>query len=210
MHRDAEQTASRDRRRRPRPAGARIADRTGRGRGTGAPATSPAAWLRRPLTSLHLVLGVFGLLTLFGLVMVLSASAVESYTADGSSLLGVHPAADVLRARAGAVLARACGSRRGGCGRWPRPLLLVGVRAAGRRADRRARTCATGPGPGSRSGSFSLQPSEAVKVALTLWGAHVLVARRAVMHRWKHALSPVVPVTAAAASRCWCCSPTSA
>ena len=34
-------------------------------------------WLRRPLTSLHLVLGVFGLLTLFGLVMVLSASSVR-------------------------------------------------------------------------------------------------------------------------------------
>ena len=32
-------------------------------------------------------------------------------------------------------------------------------------------------------------------MALTLWGAHVLVARRAVMHRWKYALSPVVPVT---------------
>jgi cell division protein FtsW len=44
-------------------------------------------------------------------------------------------------------------------------------------------------------GPFSVQPSEAVKVALTLWGAHVLVARRAVMHRWKYALSPVVPVT---------------
>ena len=44
-----------------------------------------AQWLRRPLTSLHLILGVFGLLTLFGLVMVLSASSVESYAADGSS-----------------------------------------------------------------------------------------------------------------------------
>ena len=43
------------------------------------------AWLARPLTSLHLVIGVFGLLTLFGLVMVLSASNVESYTKDGSS-----------------------------------------------------------------------------------------------------------------------------
>ena len=43
------------------------------------------AWLARPLTSLHLVLGVFGLLTLFGLVMVLSASNVESYTKAGSS-----------------------------------------------------------------------------------------------------------------------------
>nr|WP_255426468.1 putative lipid II flippase FtsW [Pseudonocardia sp. C8] len=44
-------------------------------------------------------------------------------------------------------------------------------------------------------GPVSLQPSEGVKIALTLWGAHVLVARRAVMHRWKHALNPVVPVT---------------
>jgi cell division protein FtsW len=43
--------------------------------------------------------------------------------------------------------------------------------------------------------SFTVQPSEGVKVALTLWGAHVLVARRAVMHRWKYAISPVVPVT---------------
>ena len=43
-------------------------------------------------------------------------------------------------------------------------------------------------------GPFSLQPSEAVKVALTLWGAHVLVARQAALHRWRYALSPVVPV----------------
>jgi cell division protein FtsW len=58
------------------------------------PARAPSAcaaagrarqWLRRPLTSLHLILGVFGLLTLFGLVMVLSASSVESYARDGSS-----------------------------------------------------------------------------------------------------------------------------
>src|SRR5919202_1246399 len=41
--------------------------------------------LPSPLTSLHLIAGVFGLLTLFGLVMVLSASNVESYTKDGSS-----------------------------------------------------------------------------------------------------------------------------
>ncbi len=32
-------------------------------------------------------------------------------------------------------------------------------------------------------------------MALTLWGAHILAGRRAVMHRWKYALSPVVPVT---------------
>lgn len=42
-------------------------------------------WLGRPLTSLHLVLAVFGLLTALGLVMVLSASSVNAYAADGSS-----------------------------------------------------------------------------------------------------------------------------
>ncbi|MGH3568852.1 MAG: putative lipid II flippase FtsW [Pseudonocardia sp.] len=148
-------------------------------------------WLRRPLTSLHLVLGVFGLLTLFGLVMVLSASAVEAYTAGGSSYsvfsrqllfcmpglamfwAGLRIPPKTLRALAPALLLMGIVS-------------LVAVLAVG---DVRN---------GSRAwfelGSFSVQPAEAVKVALTLWGAHVLAARRAVLHRWKYALSPVVPV----------------
>lgn len=157
----------------------------------GRAATALSQWLRRPLTSLHLILGIFGLLTLFGLVMVLSASAVRSYMADGSSYsvftrqlmfcmpglalfwLGLRTPPRTLRAIAPAAL-------------------VVGMVAL----------IAVLFGPernGSKSwfvlGSFTVQPSEAVKVALTLWGAHVLVARRAVMHRWKYALSPIVPVT---------------
>jgi len=154
--------------------------------------TALSQWLSRPLTSLHLVLGVFGLLTLFGLVMVLSASSVESLVVDGSSYdvfyrqllfcvpgaamfwLGLRISPRRLRALAPAglvigVLALAA-------------VLVVGTERSGSRA-----WIAIG-------GSFTIQPSEAVKVALTLWGAHVLVARRAVMHRWKYALSPVVPV----------------
>jgi cell division protein FtsW len=159
----------------------------------GRTAAALGQWLRRPLTSLHLVLGVFGLLTLFGLVMVLSASAVESLTLDGSSYsvftrqlmfcvpglltfwLGLCISPRRLRAIAPAALLIGASA-------------LVAVLFVG---DTRN---------GSRAwfafGSFSVQPSEAVKVALTMWGAHVLVARRAVMHRWKYALSPVVPVTA--------------
>jgi cell division protein FtsW len=158
----------------------------------GRAATALGQWLRRPLTSLHLVLGVFGLLTLFGLVMVLSASSVESLTADGSTYsvfarqlmfcapglamfwLGLRLSPRRLRALAPAALVVGA-------------LSLVAVLFVG---DTRN---------GSRAwfalGSFSVQPSEAVKVALTLWGAHVLVVRRAVMHRWRYALSPVVPVT---------------
>jgi cell division protein FtsW len=149
-------------------------------------------WLRRPLTSLHLIIGVFGLLTLFGLVMVLSASAVESYTADGSSYsvftrqlmfcvpglllfyLGLRLPPRTLRALAPAALLVGV-------------LSLIAVLIVG---DVRN---------GSRAwfalGSFSIQPSEAVKVALTLWGAHVLVTRQAALHRWRYAISPVVPVT---------------
>ncbi|RZT85174.1 cell division-specific peptidoglycan biosynthesis regulator FtsW [Pseudonocardia sediminis] len=151
-------------------------------------------WLRRPLTSLHLVLGVFGLLTLFGLVMVLSASSVEALADGGSSYsvftkqllfcavgfvlfyVGLRIPPRVLRAMAPFLLLAGI-------------VALVAVLIPGIGAVR----------GGSRAwfafGPVSLQPSEAVKVALTLWGAHVLVARRAVMHRWKHALNPVVPVT---------------
>jgi cell division protein FtsW len=135
---------------------------------------------------------VFALLTLFGLVMVLSASAVESYTADGSSYsvftrqlmfcvpglllyyLGLRISPRTLRRLAPAMLVVGV-------------LALVAVLIVG---DVRN---------GSRAwfamGSFSVQPSEAVKVALTLWGAHVLVARQAALHRWRYAISPVVPVT---------------
>jgi cell division protein FtsW len=167
-----------------RPNGLRLA--------VGRSAAALGQWLRRPLTSLHLVLGVFGLLTLFGLVMVLSASSVESLTADGSSYsvftrqlmfcvpgllmfwIGLRISPRRLRSLAPAALVVGV-------------LSLVAVLFLGETRN------------GSRAwfafGSFSVQPSEAVKVALTLWGAHVLVARRAVMYRWKYALSPVVPVT---------------
>ncbi|MEQ3552262.1 putative lipid II flippase FtsW [Pseudonocardia nematodicida] len=162
--------------------------------GTGRTVGRVRRWLRRPLTSLHLVLAVFGLLTLFGLVMVLSASSAGSLSAGGSSYsvftrqlmfcavglvlfyVGVRVPPRRLRALSPA-------------------LLIVGLAAL-------VAVLVPGIGEirgGARSwfafGPVSLQPSEAVKVALTLWGAHVLVARRAVMHRWKHALNPVVPVT---------------
>jgi cell division protein FtsW len=155
--------------------------------------TALVQWLRRPLTSLHLVLGVFGLLTLFGLVMVLSASSVESFTAAGSSYsvftrqlmfcgvglvlfwIGLRVPPRALRALSPVLLI--------GCA-----VLLAAVLVPGLGVVR----------GGSRAwfalGSFAFQPGEPAKVALTLWGAHVLAARRNVMHRWKHALSPVVPV----------------
>jgi len=45
-----------------------------------------------------------------------------------------------------------------------------------------------------RLGPLSMQPSEPVKLALALWGAHVLVTKRALLHQWRHLLVPLVPV----------------
>jgi hypothetical protein len=134
---------------------------------------------------------VFGLLTVFGLVMVLSASSVRAFVAEENSYdvfvrqlvfcvpglflfwLGLRLTPRQLRALAPASLVLGIAS-------------LVAVLAFG--------TEVGGSQAWIRIAGVSVQPSEAVKVALTFWGAHVLVARRAVMHRWKYALSPVVPV----------------
>src|SRR5437868_1262349 len=43
------------------------------------------AWLARPFASFHLVVTIATLLTVLGLVMVLSASSVEAYAGGGSA-----------------------------------------------------------------------------------------------------------------------------
>jgi cell division protein FtsW len=163
------------------------------GRGAISLRGSAAAWLARPLASLHLLLSVFALLTTFGLVMVLSASNVESVAQGGSSYsVFVRQAAFCL-----------CGL----------VLFWVGLRVPLRRLR------AVGPilllvmlvllvavlipGVGtSVAGArkwfvilgLSFQPAEPAKVALAIWGAHVLAMRRRVLHLWRHAVSPVLPV----------------
>jgi cell division protein FtsW len=165
--------------------------------GPGALAAARAAlhqWLERPLTSLHLVLGVFGLLTALGLVMVLSASAVSAYAAGGSSYgvffrqlafavlglalfwLGMRLSPRTLRALSPWLLV-ACLSM----------LVLVLVPGLGAEVN------------GSRSwfriAGISVQPSELTKIALALWGAHVLVRHRPYPRTWQAALLPLLPVS---------------
>jgi cell division protein FtsW len=152
-------------------------------------------WLARPLTSLHLVLAIFGLLTLFGLVMVLSASSVESYTRAGSSYavfvrqltycgfglvlfwIGLRMPVRLLRGISGLFLVVCV------------VLLIVVLTPVGAEIN--------GAQNWLRLGPLSLQPSEPSKLALALWGAHVLITKRALLHRWRHLLVPVVPVAVA-------------
>jgi cell division protein FtsW len=145
------------------------------------------------LASFHLVLAVFGLLTVLGLVMVLSASSVVSLRADnGNSVytvfkkqllfvaigmvmfwVGVRMPLRVMRQASAAAMTACIG-------------MLVAVLVFGARIN------------GARSwfviGPVSLQPIEVAKLALVLWGAHMLVQKKAVLHQYRHLLVPVVPV----------------
>ncbi|MFI5716639.1 putative lipid II flippase FtsW [Nocardia sp. NPDC051750] len=156
------------------------------------------AWLARPLASFHLVVTIATLLTVLGLVMVLSASSVEAYADDGSAYkLFVDQA---MFAVIGAVLfylALRIPLR------WLRQasfplfglsvLLLVLVLVPG------IGSTVNGARRWIDLGLFSIQPSELVKVTFVVWGAHLLVSRRAAARAandpggLKNLLVPLVP-----------------
>jgi cell division protein FtsW len=176
-----------------------VAGREGRERtkkgGPRAALHSLTAWLSRPLASFHLVLAVFCLLTVLGLVMVLSASSVVSYDADAANA-SVY---EVFRKQLLFVMIGAV-------------LFWLGLRTP----LRRIRALSPGlmvlclvmlvlvliPGIGSKIhgtrgwftlGSLSFQPVEVAKLGLVLWGAHMLVVKKPVLHQFRHLLVPVVP-----------------
>jgi len=166
------------------------ADRSTRPEGR---AFAVSAWLARPLTSLHLVLAVFGLLTALGLVMVLSASSVNAYAAGGSSYAVFFR--QLAFAALGAVLfwvgLRVPPRRWRAMSPWLLAgclVLLVLVLVPGLGAE------VNGSRSWLRVGGVSLQPSELTKVALALWGAHVLARHRPAPRRWRQAVLPLVPV----------------
>lgn len=151
------------------------------------------AWLGRPLASFHLVLAVCALLTVLGLVMVLSASSVISlnggpgssvytvfrrqliYVLTGLVLFWIALRVPLRRIRAWSPVALGVSVL----------MLILVLTPLGSTIN------------GTRSwftlGPVSFQPVEAAKVALALWGAHILVVKRAVLHQYRHLLVPVVP-----------------
>ncbi|HEY2172984.1 MAG TPA: putative lipid II flippase FtsW [Mycobacteriales bacterium] len=155
------------------------------------------AFLDRPLTSLHLILVTTGLLTVIGLVMVLSASSVDSYAATGSAFdvfkkqlmwvaigapifwLGIRLSPKAYRRLAYPALALSFVA-----------LLAVLVPGVGNLVSGSRRWIELGP--------LQLQPSEPAKLALALWGADLLVRKEKLLDQWRHLLIPIVPVAIAA------------
>ncbi|HVH24072.1 MAG TPA: putative lipid II flippase FtsW, partial [Pseudonocardia sp.] len=152
-------------------------------------------WLDRPMTSLHLILAIFALMLGIGLLMVLSSSAVTSYRNMGSSfsvftnqaiyaavgLLGFFGAQyiPVKVLKTFSLLAVIVSIA-----------LLVAVLVPGVGA------LVNGARSWIRIGGLQFQPSEIAKLALLLWMAQVLAARRSTLGSPKALLIPVLPVFA--------------
>ncbi|PRX46480.1 cell division-specific peptidoglycan biosynthesis regulator FtsW [Prauserella shujinwangii] len=162
-------------------------------RGFTAVRTALTAWLSRPLADFHLILATCGTLGVIGIVMVLSASSVTSYSPGSDS--SVY---QLFQRHLLFVLV-------GGVAFW------LGVRIPLRRIRQLSSVamvaCLTllalvltplGTSINGSQGWFvvgplSLQPVEVAKVALALWGAHILVTKYNLLHQWRHLLVPLLP-----------------
>ncbi|GGS86130.1 putative lipid II flippase FtsW [Nonomuraea spiralis] len=166
---------------------------------------SPASWMReqraalkelldKPLTTYYLIIMCSALLLALGLMMVLSASAVEAQQKTGNPFSWFIKQS--LSAGIGLPLMYACSRLPLKFFRWAGyPLMALSVLALvmvlfiGESELGAQRWIYLGP--------FTLQPSEPAKLALVLWGADML-ARRARQGRieWRQMLIPLMPGTA--------------
>lgn len=144
-----------------------------------------------------LLLGITLFLVIFGLVMVLSASFVEAKAADENAtdrfvrqamFAAIGLPAMFVASRFTIKFWK----------RWAWPALLVG-------AALQLLVFVPGIGFGYggnqnwiRVGSFSMQPSEFVKIAIIVWVAWVLTAKRDLIADWKHLAIPIAPVAGTA------------
>ncbi|MEC3977668.1 putative lipid II flippase FtsW [Amycolatopsis sp. H20-H5] len=158
--------------------------------------TALTAWLSRPLASFHLILALTGVLTVIGIVMVLSASSVASYDPKTNSGIYALFTKHVVFVAIGAVV------------------FWVGLRINLERIRQLSASMMVvcigllmlvltplGSDVNGSQGWFkigsvlSFQPVEAAKVALAFWGAHILVIKYNVINQWRHLLVPVVPIS---------------
>lgn len=148
--------------------------------------------LNHPLSTYYLILGSTILLLVLGLLMVLSASSVESVRIFGSAytlvqrqalfavagfialILAVRTSVEFWRQIAWVFLAIAF--------ILLVAVLFIGVEVAGQRNWIEL------------FGPFRLQPSEFAKLALVVWGAEVLTRKDRLNPTWGTLLIPIVPV----------------
>ncbi|WP_434089969.1 FtsW/RodA/SpoVE family cell cycle protein [Micromonospora purpureochromogenes] len=158
--------------------------------------------LARPLASYYLLLSSAGLLLLIGLTMVFSATSVKDYAEAGDASASVTKQA--VFAVIGIVAFWACQRLPASTFRsLGRPvlaaavvlLLVLNLLLA---LDSLFRIKALGPLRANLLwlylGPIQVQPSELAKLALVLWGAHVIARKGAALGWWKELATPLFPV----------------
>lgn len=139
-----------------------------------------------------LLLGTTLFLLVFGLVMVLSSSAIESRIDDGDffaratrqglyAVIGIP--AMLLAARAPTAFWK----------RWGGSAVVLGI------VLQLLVFTPLGYGTGGNQswldfGAFTAQPSELIKLALVIWIPWVLVKKTGLLEEWRHVLIPIGPI----------------
>ncbi|MQA83521.1 MAG: putative lipid II flippase FtsW [Streptosporangiales bacterium] len=150
--------------------------------------------LRRPLTSYYLLIGCSMLLLALGLLMVLSASSVESFEATGSSFTlfqkqaiwaAVGLPAMAIAAQLPPRTYRLC----------VYPLAVVAVTGLALTLVPGMGVTVNGATRWLDLGFVQVQPSEVAKLALALWGADLLTRKQkaGMLTEWRHLLMPLLP-----------------
>jgi cell division protein FtsW len=151
--------------------------------------------LDRPLTPYYLLLGATGMLLAIGLVMVLSASSVDSYEhhSGNSYYWATKQLMWVLIALPCAWIATRMPLKLLRFAAWPLVLvslvlLVLTQTSLGVEVNGNQNWLGLGP--------LQIQPSEVAKFSLVLWCADVYARKDVLLGSWGHMFVPVVPVTA--------------
>jgi cell division protein FtsW len=148
-------------------------------------------WLDRPMTSYHLITATFYLLLGFGLLMVLSASSIASFHANGGSPFATfeNQALFAVIGLIGFFFASKVSHRL--LRTYSFPLVAISLLML-------AVVLVSRPINGARSwlvlGPIQFQPSEVAKLALLIWMGNVLAARRNTLRSLRSLLIPVLPI----------------
>lgn len=144
-----------------------------------------------------LLLGTTVFLVAFGLVMVLSSSAIES-NVDGDGFFGRFVRQGLFAIIGIPLMLVASRMPPRFWKRWAWPALLVGAAL-----QLVVFVPGVGFGYGGNQnwisiGGFNAQPSEFVKIALIVWVAWVLATKQELLGDWKHVALPIAPVAGTA------------
>jgi len=150
------------------------------------------AALERPLATYYLLLGSTGMLLALGLIMVLSASSVYSFTQYHNSYhIFIKQLTWVILALPVAFLATKIPTRLLRALAWPgvfgsMVLIALTQTGLGMTVNGNRNWLALGP--------LTMQPSEIAKLSVVLWAADIYARKDKLLDSWQHIVFPVVPM----------------